>query len=85
MNYVLKILRKHLANEQTWLRSEYLGAMDPKYLHGARMAKERIPQLEKAIELVGSFVGELKPKKLKPPVPNQLPLFKIPDIKQLLK
>lgn len=49
---MLHILNKHLTNERAWLRNERLGAIDPKYREGARMAKERIPQFEKAIEIL---------------------------------
>jgi hypothetical protein len=49
---VLRILTKHLTNERAWLRTENLGSMDARYREGARMAKERIPQLEAAIELI---------------------------------
>lgn len=52
MNYPLRILRKHLANEKRWLRSEHLAAGDPKYKHGATMARDRIPQLMEAIEVL---------------------------------
>ena len=68
MNYVLKILRKQLENEKKWLQTESLGGIDAKYMHGARMAKERIPQLEKVIEMVQGYTGDLKPKKQKPAV-----------------
>lgn len=51
---MLHILHKHLTNERAWLRTESLGAIDAKYKHGARMAKERIPQLEAAIKILST-------------------------------
>jgi len=65
VQWVLKILNKKLAEERKWLQTENLGAMDPKYRHGARMARERIPQLEQAIEVL---------KKTTPPPPKKKPL-----------
>lgn len=51
---MLHILNKHLTNERAWLRTESLGAIDAKYKHGARMAEERIPQLEAAIKILST-------------------------------
>jgi hypothetical protein len=53
MLWVLKILHARLTEERKWLRLEGLGNHDVKYKHGARMAKERIPQLEAAIKILG--------------------------------
>lgn len=66
MNYVLRILNKHLTNERQWLRLEGLARADAKYREGARMAKERIPQLEKAIELILNDVSPKEAKSTKP-------------------
>lgn len=65
---MLHILHKHLTNERAWLRTESLGAIDAKYKHGARMAKERIPQLEAAIKMLTSYqlLVASKPNKTKP-------------------
>lgn len=48
MQFVLKILQRHLDNERKWLSYEKI-AVDHKTKEGVRMAKERIPQLEQAI------------------------------------
>jgi len=76
---VLRILNKHLTNERQWLRLEGLARADAKYREGARMAKERIPQLEKAIELILNDVSPkqtlVKSRKQKPQSTNQL-IFK---------
>jgi hypothetical protein len=48
MQFVLKILQRHLDNERKWLSYERI-AVDLKTKEGVRMAKERIPQLEQAI------------------------------------
>src|SRR5689334_613932 len=53
MQWVLKILNQRLVEERKWLRLEGLGAHDVKYKHSARMARERIPQLEAAIKILG--------------------------------
>lgn len=55
MEFVLHILNKHLTNERGWLRNEKLGKMDVKYQHAAVMAKKRVPQLEKAIEIIKDY------------------------------
>lgn len=75
---MLHILNKHLTNERAWLRTESLGAIDAKYKHGARMAKERIPQLETAIELLSrSMVKKSHSKPAsKKATSNQINLFK---------
>lgn len=81
---MLHILNKHLTNERAWLRTESLGAIDAKYKHGARMAKERIPQLEKAIELISRYMVNQSIVHSKPAIdhrpknhrPSQLNLFK---------
>lgn len=52
LKFVLHILNKHLTNERAWLRKEGYAAIDRKYAEGARMAKERIPQLEQAIKII---------------------------------
>ena len=62
MLYVLKILRKHLANEKNWLRSEALGSIDARMKAGAAMARDRIPQLEQAIEVLQA-IKPAPPKK----------------------
>lgn len=49
---MLHILHKHLANERAWLRYQSLAQADRKYAEGARMAKERIPQLEAVIKMI---------------------------------
>jgi len=84
---VLRILNKHLTNERAWLRTESLGAVDKKYAEGARMAKERIPQLEAAISILLNSQQDAKKKVgskqvaigKAPPRPQraQLSLFKI--------
>lgn len=79
---MLHILNKHLTNERAWLRTESLGKADAKYREGARMAKERIPQLEAAIALLKEVSTERVPVKSEvkqPPKPQrmQLDLFKI--------
>lgn len=53
---MLHILNKHLTNERAWARNEQLGVIDRKYKEAARMAKERIPQLEQAIKLITKSV-----------------------------
>lgn len=64
---MLHILNKHLANERLWLMREGLGKADARYREGARMAKERIPQLEAAIKMLtqdtSSKTQDKKPKK----------------------
>lgn len=55
MEFVLKILHRHLVNERAWLRTEGLGAIDVRYREGARMARERVPQLEQAIKTLGDI------------------------------
>lgn len=81
---MLHILTKHLTNERAWLRTESLGKADAKYREGARMAKERIPQLEAAIKLITTIdpipSAQLpNAQKKQPPKPQriQLDLFKI--------
>lgn len=68
---MLRILTKHLTNERAWLRTESLGAIDAKYREGARMAKERIPQLEAAIELITKQSLENKPTPKAKATPSQ--------------
>lgn len=52
MQWILKFLNKQLTEERKWLRLGGLGSMDVKYKHSARMARERVPQLERAIALI---------------------------------
>lgn len=72
MEFVLHILNKHLTNERGWLRKEYLGGMDAKYKASAMMAKKRIPQLERAIEILGA-VKTVAVASAPPPTPVPLP------------
>lgn len=80
---MLHILNKHLTNERAWLRTESLGKADAKYREGARMAKERIPQLEAAIKLIAECPMPITQlpiaQKKQPSKPQriQLDLFKI--------
>lgn len=77
LQWLLKILNKHLANERAWLRRENMASIDIKYAHGARMAKERIPQLEQAIALlINSSKTQVVRPKTKPKPTKQLNLFK---------
>ncbi len=64
---MLHILNKHLTNERHWLRSERLGAIDRKYAEGARMAKERIPQLEQAIKIINQSTVDSRPSTVDKP------------------
>ena len=72
MHYPFKILKKHLENEYKWLGYEGIASADIKIREGVRMAKERIPQLEQAIEQLD--MHEAKPKRQKE-IDSQLNLF----------
>lgn len=63
MMFVLKILHRHLENERKWLGYEKI-AIDLKTKEGVRMAKERIPQLEQAINKLKTMIVISKPKKI---------------------
>lgn len=73
MDFPLRILRKHLDNERKWLT---VTVHDRMTQEGQRMARERVPQLEQAIELL----SEQRETVSKPVAPKinleQLNLFK---------
>lgn len=68
MKYVLHVLKKKLQAERHCADVHSKLAHERRYAESARMAKERIPQLEKAIEILSSnrreiiekFITEIK-------------------------
>lgn len=68
MKFVLHILKKKLQSEKHCAEVHSKLTMDKRFCESARMAKERIPQLEKAIEILSSnrrdilekFITEIK-------------------------
>lgn len=78
MQFVLKILHKYLANEKRWLGYENI-AIDAKTKAGVEMAKARVPQLEKAIQILSQTTTTelpIKPKRQPKPL-RQLSLWQI--------
>lgn len=78
MNWVLKFLRRRLNQEQTI--AEFHGSMagERRYAESARMARQRIPQLQDAIHILESHAGESLPRPMTrkaQPTDNQLQLF----------
>lgn len=67
MQFVIRLLKKSLDNERRWLQAEALGSVDPKYREGARMARERVPQLTDAIKLLQDFSKPKVNKQVKRP------------------
>ena len=57
MKFVLHILKKKLQAEKHCVLVHSKLAMDRRFAESARMAKERIPQLEKAIEILSNAKG----------------------------
>ena len=76
MQWVIKFLRKRLAQEQdiAAFHGRIAGA-ERKYAESARMAGERIPQLKDAIWLLETSEPKEKPKPLKLQPHNQLSIF----------
>lgn len=73
MQWVLKILKKRLEEEKRWLSYENISRTDVKIAAGVKMAKERVPQLEEAIERLSVFKEKISRHKTEPD--NQLPIF----------